>query len=127
MEEVAEAAGGGYCRLQMPFKLALAVREAVVGHRLGALEGGGGLPTPPLKGALPNPRRPAPCALRQSEFKRIMQAHKLGFRHMLFDDNWSPLQGDNYSAKQVCDETGGLALRQPDFPSKVVRRRAVPA
>ena len=54
----------------------------------------------------------------QSEFKRIIQAHKLGFRHMLFDDNWSPLQGDNYSAKQVCDETGGLCLRKPDFPSQ---------
>ena len=33
---------GGYCRLQMPLKLALAVRETVTGHRLGALEGRGG-------------------------------------------------------------------------------------
>ena len=40
-EEVAKAVGGGYCRLQMPSKLALAVRETVAGHRLGALEGGG--------------------------------------------------------------------------------------
>ena len=40
MEEVAKAVGGGYCRLQMPLKLALGVRETVAGHRLGALEGG---------------------------------------------------------------------------------------
>ena len=44
LEEVAEAVGGGYCRLQMPLKLALAVRETVAGHRLGGLEG----VTPPL-------------------------------------------------------------------------------
>ena len=46
LEEVAEAVGGGYCRLQMPLKLALGVRGTVVGHRLGALEGGGGVPPP---------------------------------------------------------------------------------
>ena len=37
LEEVAKALGGGYCRLQMPLRLALAVRETV--GRLGALEG----------------------------------------------------------------------------------------
>ena len=42
LEEVAKAVGGGYCRLQMPLRLALAVRETVAGLRLGALEGGGG-------------------------------------------------------------------------------------
>ena len=42
LEEVAKAVGGGYCRLQMPLKLALGVRGTVAGHRLGALEGGGG-------------------------------------------------------------------------------------
>ena len=44
LEEVAEAVGGGYCRLQMPLGPALAVRGTVAGHRLGALEGGGYLP-----------------------------------------------------------------------------------
>ena len=39
LEEVAKAVGGGYCRLQMPLKLALAVRETVAGRRLSALEG----------------------------------------------------------------------------------------
>ena len=42
VEEVATAVGGGYCRLQMPLKPALGVRGTVAGHRLGALEGGGG-------------------------------------------------------------------------------------
>ena len=46
LEEVAEAVGGGYCRLQMPLKLAPAVRETVAGHRLGALDGGGTPPSP---------------------------------------------------------------------------------
>ena len=41
-EEVAKAVGGSYCRLQMPLRLALAARETVAGHRLGALETGGG-------------------------------------------------------------------------------------
>ena len=50
LEEVAKAVGGGYCRLQMPLKLAPAVSGTVAGHRLGVLgingkmvlEGGGG-------------------------------------------------------------------------------------
>ena len=40
LEEVAKAVGGGYCRLQMPVRLALAVSETVAGHKWGALEGG---------------------------------------------------------------------------------------
>ena len=44
-EEVANAVGGGYCRLQMPLKLALGVRGIVAGRRLRAL-GGGCLPPP---------------------------------------------------------------------------------
>ena len=35
-----EKAVGGYCQLQIPLKLALAVKEAPAGHILGALEGG---------------------------------------------------------------------------------------
>ena len=35
LEAVAKAVGGGYCRLQMPLKLALGVRETVAGHTLG--------------------------------------------------------------------------------------------
>ena len=53
LEEVAEAVGGGYCRLQMPLKPPLGVREPLAGCRLGALEGGGvppPLPMPSLGG-----------------------------------------------------------------------------
>ena len=46
LEEVAKAVGGGYYRLQMPLRQALAVRGTVAGHSLGALEGGGGYPHP---------------------------------------------------------------------------------
>ena len=52
LEEVAEAVGGGYCRLQMPLKLALGVTGIVAGHRLGALDGGVP-PPPPSNAALP--------------------------------------------------------------------------
>ena len=48
LKEVAKAVGGGYCRLQIPLKRALGVRETVAGHRLGALEAGGGVPPPPF-------------------------------------------------------------------------------
>ena len=46
LEEVAEAVGGGYCRLQIPLSLVLGVRGTVAGRRLGALEAGGGPPPP---------------------------------------------------------------------------------
>ena len=48
LEGVAEAVGGGYCRLLLPVKLALAVTGTVAGQRLGALEGGGGGVLPPF-------------------------------------------------------------------------------
>ena len=59
-EEVAKAVGGGYWRLQMPLRLARAVRETVAGHGQGALEGGGGgyLP-PPSNAPLLDPHPPA--------------------------------------------------------------------
>ena len=57
LEEVAKAVGGGYCRLQMPLRLALCVKGTVAGHRLGACEGVRG--SPPSNASLPSPpRRP---------------------------------------------------------------------
>ena len=52
---------GGFCRLQMPLKLALGVRETVAGHRLGALEGGGGGLTTDIgrRGGWPGDRTPS--------------------------------------------------------------------
>ena len=62
LEEVAQAIGGGYCRLQMPLILALAValavRETASGHRLGALEGGGQGTSHPSNASLPPPPPP---------------------------------------------------------------------
>ena len=58
LEEVAEAVGGGYCRLQMPLRLALGVRLTVAGHRLGAPEGGGG-GSSPSNASLPRPQSQA--------------------------------------------------------------------
>ena len=46
LEEVSKAVGAGYCRLPMPLKPALAVKETVAGHRLDAL-GGTSPPCPP--------------------------------------------------------------------------------
>ena len=62
LEEVAEAVGGGYCRLQMPLKPTLGARETVAGHGLGALEGGGGTSPPSNAPLLPGhpPRRQVP-------------------------------------------------------------------
>ena len=48
LEGVARAVGGGYCRLQMPLSLALGVRGTVAGHRLRAVERGGGGPLRPF-------------------------------------------------------------------------------
>ena len=56
LEEVAKAVGGGYCRSQMPLRLALGVRGTVAGHRLGALEGGTGVPAPPSNASLGRPQ-----------------------------------------------------------------------
>ena len=66
LEEVAKAVGGGYCRLQMPWKLALAVRGTVAGHRLGALEEGGGGGTFPLFQCIPAPKTQAEIRRRES-------------------------------------------------------------
>ena len=60
LEGVAKAVGGGYCRLQMPLRWALGVRGTVAGHRLGALEGGGGLPPPIPMHPDPPDRNPPP-------------------------------------------------------------------
>ena len=64
LEEVAEAVAGGYCRLQMLLKPALAVRGTVAGHRQGTVEGGG---YPP-----PLPMHPCPCAMLLPRRGRLM-------------------------------------------------------
>uniref|UniRef100_A0A7S1JA91 Uncharacterized protein n=1 Tax=Eutreptiella gymnastica TaxID=73025 RepID=A0A7S1JA91_9EUGL len=56
----------------------------------------------------------------QNHLKRLQQMAARGFKRAMFDDNWPELQGDNLSLKQMCDETGGLALRKPGFPDERV-------
>ena len=57
LEEVAKAVGGGYCRLQMPLKLALGVRETVAGQA-----GRPGGTSPPSNASLLLPLPCRPCA-----------------------------------------------------------------
>ena len=54
LEEVAKAVGGGYCRLQMPLRLALGFCGTVTADRLRAVEGGGS-PSPHSNASLPTP------------------------------------------------------------------------
>ena len=61
LEEVAKAVGSGYCWLQMPLRLALAVRGTVAGHRLDALGAGGGT-SPPSNASLRIWQTPPPQA-----------------------------------------------------------------
>ena len=61
LEGVAEAVGGGYCRLQMPLSPALGVRGTAAGQRVGALERGERVP-PPFQ-CIPLPPPPPPDRL----------------------------------------------------------------
>ena len=76
LEEVAEAVGGGYCWLQMPLRLALGVRGTVAGHRLGALEGGGGTSPFPIhpRGGLAPRRAHATTACHRTRHLRRRDA-----------------------------------------------------
>uniref|UniRef100_J3L080 Uncharacterized protein n=1 Tax=Oryza brachyantha TaxID=4533 RepID=J3L080_ORYBR len=40
----------------------------------------------------------------QSELKRLKQASKFGFRHLIFEDNYDTGSGDHYSLRQICDQ-----------------------
>ncbi|KAI3766600.1 hypothetical protein L2E82_16664 [Cichorium intybus] len=40
----------------------------------------------------------------QNELKRLKQAHKAGFSHLVFEDNYDTGTGDHYSLRQICDQ-----------------------
>lgn len=40
----------------------------------------------------------------QNELKRIKQALKAGFQHLIFEDNYDTGTGDHYSLRQICDQ-----------------------
>ena len=61
LEETVQAVRGGYCQLQMLWRLALANRKTVPGHRLGAPEGEAYLlPSQCIPGGVPQPPSPRP-------------------------------------------------------------------
>ncbi|TVU13609.1 hypothetical protein EJB05_40325 [Eragrostis curvula] len=41
----------------------------------------------------------------QSELKRLKQALRAGFRHLIFEDNYDTGTGDHYSLRQICDQS----------------------
>ncbi|CAL4974203.1 unnamed protein product [Urochloa decumbens] len=41
----------------------------------------------------------------QSELKRLKQALKAGFQHLIFEDNYDTGTGDHYSLRQICDQS----------------------
>ncbi|CAA2965628.1 PREDICTED: uncharacterized protein LOC105975834 isoform X2 [Olea europaea subsp. europaea] len=40
----------------------------------------------------------------QNELKRLKQALKAGFKHLVFEDNNDPGTGDRYSFRKICDQ-----------------------
>ena len=40
----------------------------------------------------------------QSGFRRMQESHERGFSHLVFDDNYIPGHGDNFSGKKVCND-----------------------
>ncbi|URE28409.1 hypothetical protein MUK42_05976 [Musa troglodytarum] len=40
----------------------------------------------------------------QNELKRLKQALKAGFQHLIFEDNYDTGTGDHYSLRQICDQ-----------------------
>ncbi|KAJ6795506.1 Uncharacterized protein M6B38_225065 [Iris pallida] len=40
----------------------------------------------------------------QSELRRLTQALKAGFKHLIFEDNYDTGTGDHYSMRQICDQ-----------------------
>ncbi|KAG1346665.1 UDP-glucose 4-epimerase [Cocos nucifera] len=41
----------------------------------------------------------------QNELKRLKQALKAGFQHLIFEDNYDTGTGDHYSLRQICDQS----------------------
>jgi len=55
----------------------------------------------------------------QSANRRVSEAYERGFAHMVFDDNYVPGQGDNFSVKKVCNGDAyaivGAPFRDQDY------------
>ena len=99
LEEVAKAVGGGYCRLQMPLRLALSVRGTVAGRRLGAVEGGGVL---------------SPEGVRRAETRGAGWQTRCPVLHMVCVTC--------VARRQIWRGGGGGLMRNPHCPSAPQRR-----
>ena len=78
LEEFAKAVGGGYCRLQMPLRLELGVRETVVG-RPGGRGGGPPLPMRPWgRGSKGGGGAPSTVVSRSTPFLPLLHSCRWG-------------------------------------------------
>ncbi|KAM3232842.1 putative protein isoform X1 [Capsicum annuum] len=63
----------------------------------------------------------------QNELKRLKQALKAGFRHLIFEDNYDTGTGDHYSFRQMCDQFyvrgGGHSCFKDSDEARVRSRR----
>ncbi|KAG6415775.1 hypothetical protein SASPL_123192 [Salvia splendens] len=64
----------------------------------------------------------------QNELKRLKQAVKAGFKHLVFEDNYDTGTGDHYSLRQICDQPyirggGHSCFRDSDEARIRYRRR----
>ncbi|CAI9114166.1 OLC1v1014825C1 [Oldenlandia corymbosa var. corymbosa] len=66
----------------------------------------------------------------QNELKRLKQAIKAGFRHLVFEDNYDTGTGDHYSFRQICDQFyirggGHSCFRDSDEARMRTRRKKI--
>ena len=121
LEAVAKAVGGGYCRLQMPLRLALGVRGRVAGHRLGALEGGVPPPPLPMHPWLCPSERISPHALQRLESAMYVCTPVLWRSAVCWGSGCGPRTGQRY-CPALCPFHGATPSGNPRsryFPAKV--------
>ncbi|XP_051136411.1 uncharacterized protein LOC127255032 [Andrographis paniculata] len=63
----------------------------------------------------------------QNELKRLKQALKAGFSHLIFEDNYDTGTGDHYSLRQICDQFyirgGGHSCFKDSDEARIRHRR----
>ncbi|GER52686.1 hypothetical protein STAS_30143 [Striga asiatica] len=63
----------------------------------------------------------------QNELKRLKQALKAGFQHLVFEDNYDTGTGDHYSFRQICDQFyirgGGHSCFKDSDEARIRHRR----
>ncbi|KAJ7568577.1 hypothetical protein O6H91_01G038500 [Diphasiastrum complanatum] len=59
----------------------------------------------------------------QSELRRVKQAIKAGFKHLIFEDNYDTGTGDHFCLRQICDqfhiEGGGHSCSEDSYEARV--------